>query len=89
MKKMKLFTVNRRFGGVHVIDHHHLNNGGHNEYKIFKFEVGYKTKTTMFCVIEFDIYGKCITKQFNEEEFRNKFGDYSDEILNRLPKKAN
>lgn len=86
---MKLFTVKKRFGGVHVIDQHYENNGGHNEYKIFKFQKGYKNKTDMYCVIEFDIYGKCETNQFTEEEFRNKFGGYADEIIKQLPKKAN
>ena len=86
---MKLFTIKKRFGGLHIIDHHHLNNGGHNEYKIFRFQVGHKTKRIMFCVIEFDIYGKCETNQFTEDEFRNKFGEYSNKIIERLPTKPN
>lgn len=86
---MKLVTLTKRFGGLHIIDQHHLNNGGHNEYKIFKFQVGYKSKRIMFCVIEFDIYGKCETNQFTEDEFRAKFGSYSDDIIEQLPMKPN
>lgn len=86
---MKLFTIKKRFGGLHIIDQHYLNNGGHNEYKIFKFQVGHKTKRIMFCVIEFDIYGKCETNQFTEDEFRNKFGEYSNKIIEQLPTKPN
>jgi len=89
MEKMKLFTLSKRFGGVHIRDQHYENNGGHTEYKILKFEVGYKDKTTMLCVIEFDIYGKCETNQFTEKEFRVKFGVYTDEILAQLPNNQN
>lgn len=81
---MELFTINKNIKTIHIIDKFYQNNGGHNEYYIFKFEIGYKNRSFLFCVVETDIYGKCQTNHFTEEEFRLKFGNHADQILKQL-----
>jgi len=84
--KRKWFIRKRRFSGIHAIDQYYLNNGGHDEFIIFKFNTGYKTKTPKFCVVEYDIYGKNKSYIMTEEELVDSFGE---EILKKIPKKAN
>lgn len=81
-----MFITKRRYSAIKVWDQHYLNNGGHDEFIIFKFNTGYKTKTPKFCVVEYDIYGKEKSYIITEEELVESFGK---EILEKIPEKAN
>ena len=85
IKLNDLIIRKRRFGGIHVLDQHYLNNGGHNEYIIFKFDI-HKIKSTRYCLVEYDIYGKSKSEILLEDEIVLKFGQG---ILEHLPSKPN
>ena len=56
-----------------MIDHNHLNNGGHDEFIIFKFGE-YKSRKPKYCVLEHDIYGKAKSYILTEDEVIEQFG---------------
>jgi len=78
--KRELFIFKEKAKGLKLIDQNYLNNGGHDEFIIFKLD-GYKSRPPKYCVIEYDIYGKIISNILTKEELVNEFGE---EINNKL-----
>ena len=69
----ELFIFPNPVKGIKVVDQNHLNNGGHNEYIIFKIK-GHKSAEHKYCVIEHDIYGKAESNIMTKDEVIKEFG---------------
>jgi len=70
----KLFISKAKIKAVQMVDHNHLNNGGHDEFIIFKFGE-YKSRKAKYNVVEYDIYGKAKSYILTEDEVINQFGE--------------
>jgi hypothetical protein len=73
MSDKKLFRSSTKLKAVKMVDHNHLNNGGHDEFIIFKFGK-YKSRNPKYCVVEHDIYGKAKSYILTEDEVIEQFG---------------
>lgn len=74
MSNKKLFQDKIKLKAVKIVDQFYLNNGGHDEYIIFKFGE-YKSRDGKYCVVEYDIYGKAKSYILSKEEAINEFGE--------------
>ena len=74
MSDKQLFQYNTKIKGVKLIDQNYLNNGGHDEFIIFKFG-GHKSIDAKYCVVEHDIYGKAKSSILSKEEVIKEFGE--------------
>ncbi len=70
----KLFVSKTKLNSLKLVDQNYLNNGGHDEFIIFKFGE-YKSREPKYNVVEYDIYGKAKSYILTEEEVINQFGE--------------
>lgn len=70
----ELFISSTKLKAVKMIDQNYLNNGGHDEFIIFKLP-GYKSRDAKYCVVEHDIYGKTKSYILTENEVIEQFGE--------------
>jgi hypothetical protein len=70
----ELFRSSTKLKAVKMIDQNYLNNGGHDEFIIFKFG-GYKSMDAKYCLVEHDIYGKAKSSILSKEEVIKEFGE--------------
>lgn len=69
----ELFRSCTKLKAVKMIDQNYLNNGGHDEFIIFKLPE-YKSRDAKYNVVEHDIYGKAKSYILTEDEVIEQFG---------------